>query len=229
MRPSCYMASIDLRMATTQYLLLKNTKNILNSYGRETHINLHALLRGLFRPLSLHQTYETWVFVPQGIRTYLKWLPWWLLFNKMLPWGVPTQHWWYPNPASRFRFSALWSQSSDNANPDLPAKLQLAAQRILESKSPTIRGVTQLLGMMVSSFPKITAGILNKLCFYLNWHLQIFLGGWEMLWPLRRGFIIGRQVIPSTLTPLLKGVCKPEWHHSWESGPVQKKAIIFIT
>lgn len=34
--------------------------------------------------LSLHQTYETWVFVPQGIRTYLKWLPWWLLFIKYL-------------------------------------------------------------------------------------------------------------------------------------------------
>ena len=34
--------------------------------------------------LSLHQTYETRVFVPQGIRTYLKWLPWWLLFIKYL-------------------------------------------------------------------------------------------------------------------------------------------------
>ena len=108
-------------MATTQYLLLKNTKNILNSYGRETHINLHAWLRGSSAPLSLHQTYETWVFVPQRIRTYLKWLPWWHLFIKMLPWGVPTQHWWYPNPASRFRFPALWSQISDNANPDLPS------------------------------------------------------------------------------------------------------------
>ena len=80
---------------------------------------------------------------------------------------------------------------------DKHQKLKLAAQRILDSQSPTIREVAQLIGMMVSCFPgveygelfyrqleieklrllKLTTGILNKLCFYPSWHLQIFLGG----------------------------------------------------
>lgn len=78
---------------------------------------------------------------------------------------------------------------------DKHQKLKLAAQRILDSKSPTITEVAQLVGMMVSCFPgvssashrksyqrllKLTTGILNKLYFYPNWHLQIFLGGLGM-------------------------------------------------
>ena len=74
---------------------------------------------------------------------------------------------------------------------DKHQKLKLAAQRILDSKSPTIREVAQLIGMMVSCFwgvssarhrkklrlLKLTTVNLNKLCFYPNWHLQIILDG----------------------------------------------------
>ena len=109
----------------------------------------------LFRPPSLHQTYETCIFVPQKIGTYIRWLPWWLLFIRILPLRVPSQHWWYPNPVPRFGFLASWSQiptqvllylgfilnSLDitvSISVEKYKKLQLAAQRILDSKSPTI-------------------------------------------------------------------------------------------
>ena len=98
-------------MPTIQCLLLKSTKNISNSYGRGP-ISIYMLGSGaLLRSPSLHQTYETRVFAPRGIGTYLKWLSWWLLFTRVLPGRVPSQHWWYPNPVSRFGFFAPWSQS----------------------------------------------------------------------------------------------------------------------
>ena len=77
---------------------------------------------------------------------------------------------------------------------DKHKKLKFAAQRILDSKSPTIREVAQLIGMMVSCFPGVEYGELfyrqleiekaaalktNNWDFEqtMNWHLQIFLGG----------------------------------------------------
>ena len=129
----------------------------------------------LFRPPSLHQTYETCIFVPQKIGTYIRWLPWWLLFIRILPLRVPSQHWWYPNPVPRFGFLASWSQiptqvllylgfilnSLDitvSISVEKYQKLQLAAQRILDSKSPTIKEVAQLIDMMVSCFPCVNYG-----------------------------------------------------------------------
>lgn len=41
---------------------------------------------------------------------------------------------------------------------DKHQKLKLAAQRILDNKSPTIREVAQLIGMMVSCFPGVEYG-----------------------------------------------------------------------
>ena len=65
--------SLTFGMPTIQGLLPKSTKNVLNSYGRETCANLPAWLRGsLFRLPSFHPTYETCVFVPQGVGTYFK-------------------------------------------------------------------------------------------------------------------------------------------------------------
>ena len=129
-------------------------------------ISIYVFCSGaLLRLSSLHKTYETCVFARKGVGTYLKWLPWWLLFIRILPWRVPSQHWWYPNPVSRFGFLVSWSQISDNTNPGLASprvyfkfsghdslhfsrqnqKLKLAAQRILDSKSATIREVAQLI------------------------------------------------------------------------------------
>lgn len=80
-------------------------------------ISIYMLSTGaLFCTLSIHQTYETCVFIPQGVGTYTKWLPWWLLFIGILPCRVPSQHWWYLNPVSQFGFLVSWSQISDNTN-----------------------------------------------------------------------------------------------------------------
>ena len=72
-RPRCYMAFIDLRDAYYSGPIAKEHQKFLNSYGRETCVNLPAWLRGsLFRLPSFHPTYETCVFVPQGVGTYFK-------------------------------------------------------------------------------------------------------------------------------------------------------------
>lgn len=54
MRPCCYKVSIDLSMPTIQCLLPKSSKNIANSYERETYINLHAWHRSSL----LHPVYS---------------------------------------------------------------------------------------------------------------------------------------------------------------------------
>ena len=115
-----FIASIDLRDTYYSLPIAKELQKYLKFVWQGNLYQFKCLAQGLSSALpSLHQTYETCVFVPQGVGTYLKWLPWWLLLIRILPWRVPSQHWWYPNPASPFGFLASLSQISNNTNPGL--------------------------------------------------------------------------------------------------------------
>ena len=76
MTPRCYMASTDLRDAYYSVPIAKEHPKYLKLVWRGSLYQVTCLAQGLSSALpSLHQTSETCVFVPQGVGTYLKWLP----------------------------------------------------------------------------------------------------------------------------------------------------------
>ena len=128
MRPCCYMASITYGMPTIQCLLPKSTKNILNSYGRETYINLAAWLRGSFpsphlftklmkltcsrtlpakkekwrEGVSTKGSHQSYYVMSPFARKYLRafhWLPVWSFLSEVLiGWNVKHASTW-PTPS----------------------------------------------------------------------------------------------------------------------------------
>lgn len=133
---------------------------------------------GFFRPPSLHQTYGTCVFVPQGVwhiscgylddsfllgyspeecqanidNTLTLYHDLGFLPHEVKSVTIPTQVLHHVG----FILNSLHMTVSISA--DKHQKLKLAAQRFLDRKSPTIREVAQLIGMMVSCFPFVEYG-----------------------------------------------------------------------
>ena len=75
MSSRCYMASIDLRDAYYSGPIAKEQDKCLLFIWQGTIYQFTCSAQGLSSaPPFLQQTYETCVFVPQGVGTYFKWL-----------------------------------------------------------------------------------------------------------------------------------------------------------
>ena len=117
--PSSWDLAVTWRLLTYGMPTIQFHRQRANSYGKESYINLHAWPRdSLLLPVS---SPNLWNLCSRSSGSWDIHQAATLMtpFNRILPWRVPSQHWWYPNPVSRLGFLASWSQISGNTNPGL--------------------------------------------------------------------------------------------------------------